>query len=53
MGESDLSPDAVTRRGDSVLVLAPIAPGDKQLTLQYVIPRDESASIFRRGPAAR
>jgi hypothetical protein len=38
IGESDLSPDAVTRQGDSVLVLAPIGPGDKQLTLQYLIP---------------
>ncbi len=39
LGESDLSPDAVTRQGDSVLVFAPIAPGEKQLTLTYVIPR--------------
>ena len=33
LGESDLSPDAVTRRGDSVMVLAPFAPGEKQLTI--------------------
>ena len=38
VGESDVSRDAVTRRGDSVFVIAPFAPGDKQVTLQYLIP---------------
>jgi len=38
LGESDISPDAVTRRGDSVFVTAPIAPGEKQLTIQYLLP---------------
>jgi hypothetical protein len=38
LGESDVSPDAVTRRGDSVIVSAPIAPGEKQLALQYHLP---------------
>jgi hypothetical protein len=38
VGESDVSRDAVTRRGDSVFVIAPFAPGEKQLTLQYLIP---------------
>jgi hypothetical protein len=38
LGESDVSPDAVTRRGDSLLVAAPLAPGEKQVTVQYVIP---------------
>jgi hypothetical protein len=38
LGESDLSPDAVARRGDSVVVIAPLAPGEKQLTVQYLIP---------------
>jgi hypothetical protein len=38
LGESDVSPDAVTRRGDSVYVTAPLAPGEKQLTLEYLIP---------------
>lgn len=32
------SPDAVTFRGDSVLVFAPISPGRKELILQYRIP---------------
>jgi hypothetical protein len=49
VGQSDLSPDAVTRRGDSVLVFAPIAPGDKQLTLEYVIPRDSRRVDFPAG----
>jgi hypothetical protein len=38
LGESDVSPQAVTRRGDSILVAAPLAPGEKQLTVQYAIP---------------
>jgi hypothetical protein len=46
VGESDLSPEAVTRRGDSVLVFAPLAPGDKQLTLQYLVPADTRAVDF-------
>ena len=38
LGQSDVSPEAVTRRGDSLLVAAPLAPGEKQVTVQYVIP---------------
>ena len=38
LGESDVSPDAVTRRGDSAIVSAPIAPGEKQLAFQYHVP---------------
>jgi hypothetical protein len=38
LGESDVSPDAVTRRRDSLLVAAPLAPGEKQVTVQYVVP---------------
>jgi hypothetical protein len=49
LGESDLSPEAVTRRGDSVLVFAPIAPGDKQLTMQYLIPADRQSVVFPMG----
>ncbi|MEO8090751.1 MAG: hypothetical protein ABI703_10680 [Gemmatimonadales bacterium] len=37
LGESDVSPEAVTRRGDSILVAAPLAPGEKQITVQYAI----------------
>lgn len=35
---SELSADAVRWRGDTILVFAPIAPGDKQLLLQYTLP---------------
>jgi hypothetical protein len=38
MGESDLSSEAVTRQGDSLLIGAAIAPGEKQLTVQYQVP---------------
>jgi hypothetical protein len=37
-GESDVSSDALTRRGDSLHLAAPIGPGDKQLTLSYGLP---------------
>ena len=38
VSESDFSRDALARRGDSVIVIAPFAPGQKQLTVQYLIP---------------
>ena len=38
LGESDVSPEAVGRDGDSLIVTAPIAPGEKQLTLEYLVP---------------
>ena len=38
LGESDVSPDAVTRRGDSLYITAPLAPGEKQVTVEYLIP---------------
>ena len=37
VGESDLSPDAVVREGDTVKVLAPLAPGQKQLSIEYAV----------------
>jgi hypothetical protein len=41
VGQGDLSPQAVTRRGDSVAVFAPIPPGGrKQLSYAYVVPAD-------------
>jgi hypothetical protein len=52
LGESDVSPDAVVRRGDSVIVSAPIAPGEKQLAFQYHLPagRQEIAIPVGREP---
>jgi hypothetical protein len=38
LSESDFSREAVARRADSVIVVAPFAPGEKQLTVQYLIP---------------
>jgi hypothetical protein len=38
LGESDVSPEAVGREGDSLIVTAAIAPGEKQLTLEYLAP---------------
>jgi hypothetical protein len=38
VAESDFSRDALARRGDSVTVLAPFSPGEKQLTVQYLSP---------------
>jgi hypothetical protein len=38
VGESDVSAEAIGRRGDSLFIGAAIAPGDKQVTLQYQVP---------------
>jgi hypothetical protein len=43
VSESDFSRDAVARRGDLVVVVAPFAPGEKQLTVQYLIPSNRTA----------
>jgi len=43
VSESDFSRDALARRGDSVIVVAPFAPGEKQLTVQYLIPSGRTA----------
>jgi hypothetical protein len=37
VGESDVSPDAVLREGDSVKIVAPLAPGQKQLSIEYAV----------------
>jgi len=47
LGESDVSPEAVTRRGDSVIVAAPLAPGEKQVTLQYAVPAGQEGLELR------
>ena len=37
VGEADLSSDAIVFRGDTIMVFAPIAPGEKQIALEYAI----------------
>jgi len=37
-GNGDYSPEALLFRGDSVLLFAPVAPGDKQLIYTYSLP---------------
>lgn len=61
---SQFSPDAVAFRNDSVLVFAPIAPGEKELLLQYELPAgvgtldltvtpEDSVEVFLEEGAAR
>jgi hypothetical protein len=38
VGESDVSSEAIARRGDSLYLAAPIGPGEKQLSVQYHLP---------------
>jgi hypothetical protein len=39
VGDADLSADAIVIRNDSIMVFAPIAPGEKQISLEYAAPR--------------
>ena len=39
VGESDISPTAVRREGDEMLIGAPFPPGDKQVLATYALPR--------------
>jgi hypothetical protein len=43
LGESDISPAAVRREGDEMLVGAPFPPGDKQVLATYTLPRGTRA----------
>ncbi|HUR94150.1 MAG TPA: hypothetical protein VMY76_06175 [Gemmatimonadales bacterium] len=49
VGESDLSPDAVLREGDTVKVVAPLAPGQKQLSLEYAVAPPRGRLEFAAG----
>jgi hypothetical protein len=42
VGESEVSAASVRRRGDTLMISAPIAPGEKQITVQYQIPAGRS-----------
>jgi hypothetical protein len=52
VGESDVSPDAVVRSGDSVKLLAPLAPGQKQLSIEYAVVPTRGRIEFAVGPDA-
>ena len=49
----ELSHEAVVLDTDSVSIFAPLAPGDRQLTLRYALPRTEGTVVwpFRQGAA--
>jgi hypothetical protein len=42
VGESEVSAESMRRRGDSLMITAPIAPGEKQITVQYQVPSGRS-----------
>ena len=50
VGESEVSPDAIVRQGDTVSVLAPIAPGQKQLSIAYATVPIDGRLRFPVGP---
>jgi hypothetical protein len=50
VGQSDLSPEAVVRVGDTVKVLAAIAPGQKQLSIEYATVPVGGRIAFPVGP---
>jgi hypothetical protein len=53
-GQGDISPEAMMRRGDSVLVLGPIPPGHvKQLSYGYVLPAGEAGVALPIDQATR
>lgn len=39
VGDGEVSGDALFRQGDSVVLVAPVPPGEKQLVFAYVMPR--------------
>lgn len=50
--ESDVSAESVRRSGDSLVVSAALAPGEKQLTVQYQIPSGAELVELPLGPDA-
>ena len=45
--DGDLSAGAIDRNMDSVLVLAPLAPGERQITIQYHLPPNAGRLEYR------
>jgi hypothetical protein len=50
LNRGDISPDAVLRRGDSAIVSAPLAPGEKQLAFLYRLPGGRQKVEIPIGP---
>ncbi len=50
VGEGDVSPDAIARAGDTVKVLAPLSPGEKQISLDYTVLPVRGRIVFPVGP---
>ncbi|HEX5817232.1 MAG TPA: hypothetical protein VFY20_00040 [Gemmatimonadales bacterium] len=44
-GDGEFSPAAIEARGDSLAVLAPLVPGDRQLVVQYTLPLERRVSL--------
>jgi hypothetical protein len=49
--ESDLSAEALTRAGDTLIIGAALAPGEKQLTLEYQVPAGQPTVELALGRA--
>jgi hypothetical protein len=49
--DTDLSPDAVLVRNDTLLVFAPLAPGERVVIIQYVLPAGVGRLELPPGPA--
>ena len=45
VGEADFSADAAKIKGDSLLIYAPLAPGEKQITVEYVLPAGTDLTV--------
>lgn len=41
VGTADVNAEAIYRRGDTVAVAAPIPPGERQILITYVLPRNQ------------
>jgi hypothetical protein len=51
-GEGDFPESSIARRGDSLALMAPVAPGEKQIVVQYAIPGDIATLTYPFDAAA-
>lgn len=51
-GEGDFPASAIARRGDSLALMAPVAPGEKQIVVQYALPGDIGSVTYPFDAAA-